>query len=79
MFNPCPAIIFVAAAICLAESAPDDGQNEAVFALPVHPRLVFFIGDGQETDVHIQLFGLEEQFFHHLPRVHVADTDKDTE
>ena len=61
------------------ERAPDDGQNEAVFALPVHPRLVFFIGDGQETDVHIQLFGLEEQFFHHLPRVHVADTDKDTE
>ena len=61
------------------ERAPDDGQNEAVFALSVHPSFVFFIGDGQETDIHIQFFGLEEQFFHHLSRVHVADTDKDTE
>ena len=54
-------------------------QYIAILALVAHPVFVLIVTDGSEADVHAQFGGLEEQFFHHLSRVHLIHADEDAQ
>ena len=58
------------------KTPPDERQDVSVLALSLHPVFVLFVLDGLKADVHIQFGGLEEQFFHHLPRVSLVNADE---
>ena len=61
------------------QRAPHDHQDIAVLALVSHPVLVLIVANGREANVYPQFGGLEQQFLHHLTRVHLVHADENAQ